>query len=204
MATPYRAAAFGCLGLLALAPVAHASPQDRDEAPRYSRHVAPLFSKLGCNGGACHGAVKGQNGFRLTLFGADPALDHERLVREISGRRLNFIVPQNSLLLLKATGEVAHGGGKRTEIGSPEFNVLRRWIAAGAPLDNVDKSRLKQLTITPSQHTAKPGESYRLKVEATFADGSRADVTQLCSYETMDKAVAVVDRDGNVRVNGPG
>lgn len=170
----------------------------------FSRHVTALFSKLGCNGGACHGAVKGQNGFRLSLFGADSALDHERVLRDVAGRRLNFNDPVNSLLLLKATGEVSHGGGKRMEVGSSEYELLRRWILRGAPLDNVEKSRLKKLTITPAQHTAKPGENYRLKVEASFADGSVADVTHLCSYETMDRAVAVVERDGQVHVKSAG
>src|SRR6266513_1877510 len=69
--------------------------------PRFSRHVVPLFSRLGCNAGACHGAVKGQNGFRLSLFGADPGLDHARLLREFGGRRLNLADPDASLLLLK-------------------------------------------------------------------------------------------------------
>ena len=55
--------------------------------PLFSRHVVPVFSRLGCNAGSCHGAVKGQNGFRLSLFGADPAADHARLLREASGRR---------------------------------------------------------------------------------------------------------------------
>src|SRR3954470_15637779 len=81
--------------------------------PLFSRHVVPLFSRLGCNAGGCHGAVKGQNGFRLSLFGADPAADHDRLVREAAGRRLNHFAPETSLLLLKATGEAPHEGGKR-------------------------------------------------------------------------------------------
>ena len=170
----------------------------------FSRQVTAVFSKLGCNSGGCHGAVNGQNGFRLTLFGADPGLDHERLLREAGGRRLNFNAPERSLLLLKATGNVSHGGGQRMEVGSAEYDLLRRWIAAGAPLDNVEKSRLKKLTITPPQYTAKPGQSYRLKVEASFADGSVADVTHLCTYETMDRAVAIVDRDGQVHVKSSG
>src|SRR3954470_22130616 len=81
--------------------------------PLFSRHVVPLFSRLGCNAGACHGAVKGQNGFRLSLFGADPAADHDRRRREANGRRLNHFSPEASLLLMKATGEAAHEGGKR-------------------------------------------------------------------------------------------
>ena len=175
-----------------------------DDVPQFSRHVAAIFSKLGCNGGACHGAVKGQNGFSLSLFAARPELDHERLVRDVGGRRLNFNDPERSLLLLKATGSIAHVGGKRMEVGSTEYELIRRWIAAGAPLDDVAKSRLVKLSITPGENTAAVGSNYRLKVEASFADGSRDDVTALCAFESMDRAVAVVDRNGEVSLKGPG
>src|SRR5580658_1095859 len=180
-----------------------ASAQDAD-APRFSRHVSAIFSKLGCNGGTCHGAVKGQNGFRLTLFAAEPALDHERMLREFAGRRLNINDPDSSLLLLKATGQASHGGGKRMELGSPEYATLRRWIAGGAKLDAVDKSRLTKLRVTPAEQTAKVGDRYRLKVEATFADGTSEDVTQVCSYESLDRQVASVDRNGQVEIHGSG
>ena len=161
-------------------------------APRYSRHVAAVFSKLGCNSGGCHGAVKGQNGFRLTLFGADTALDHGRLLREFGGRRLDFQTPASSLLLLKATGQASHGGGKRLDVGSAEYEMLRRWIAMGATLDALEQSRVTRLHVTPTEHTGRPGESYALRVEATFADGSREDVTRLCSFESLDKHVATI------------
>jgi hypothetical protein len=172
--------------------------------PRFSRHVSAIFSKLGCNGGTCHGAVKGQNGFRLTLFAADPALDHERLVREVAGRRLNVNDPDASLLLLKATGQANHGGGKRIEVGSPEYSTLRRWIAGGAKLDAVEKSRLTNLRVTPAEQTVKIGDRYRLKVEATFADGTKEDVTPICSFESLDRQVASVERDGEVTIQGTG
>jgi hypothetical protein len=175
-----------------------------DETPRFSRDVAAVFSKLGCNGGACHGAVNGQNGFRLTLFGANPALDHERLLREVGGRRVNLGDPARSLLLLKATGEIAHAGGKRMEVGNADYEIVRGWLTAGAPLDAIAGSQVKKLNVTPASHTAKLGERFPLKVEATFADGSIADVTRLCSYETMDRAVALVDRDGVVQIQGAG
>src|SRR5262249_3624535 len=158
-----RPVALSLLAMFLLAPPVQA----QDDAPRFSRHVAAVFSKLGCNSGGCHGAVKGQNGFRLALFGADPALDHKRLLREFGGRRLNLQSPDASLLLLKATGQVSHGGGKRMQAGSAEYNMLRRWIAAGAKLDAVAKSRLTRLKVAPAEHTAKPGETYPLKVEPT-------------------------------------
>ncbi|MBL8792662.1 MAG: DUF1549 domain-containing protein, partial [Planctomycetia bacterium] len=194
----------GLAGWFALAPLARAEAQNDEETPRFSRHVTAIFSRLGCNGGTCHGAVQGQNGFKLSLFAATPGLDHERLLREATGRRLNLEDPDASLLLLKATGQVAHEGGKRMDVGSPEFKLLKRWIAAGGPGDNLAESRVTQLKITPAEHSTKPGERYRLKVEAKFADGQTEDVTQLCSYESLDRAVALVSPSGEVQANGVG
>lgn len=159
---------------VALAPAARA-----DDSPSYQRHVSALFSRLGCNGGTCHGAVRGQNGFRLSLFGADPAGDHDRLPREFGGRRLNLADPAASLLLRKATGEAEHGGGVRLRRDSFEYGVLRRWIAAGAPIDA--PARVKELRVTPAESVAKPGDGYPLKVEAVFTDGRTEDVTAYCS-----------------------
>jgi len=181
-----------------------ASVSEANDVPLYSRDVAAVFSKLGCNSGGCHGAVNGQNGFRLTLFSGNPAIDHERLLREVGGRRVNFNDPARSLLLLKATAEIAHAGGKRMEVGNRDYEIVHGWIAAGAPLDVVAKSHLKKLTVTPASHTAKPGERFALKVGASFADGTAQDVTRLCAFETMDRGVAVVDRDGIVQIKGTG
>lgn len=171
-------------------------------APSYQRHVAALFGKLGCNGGTCHGAVKGQNGFRLSMFSADPSGDHERLLRDAATRRLNFVNPQQSLLLLKGAGQVPHGGGSRMQVGSADYEILRKWIAAGAIADDSSAARLKSLRITPDERVMKAGESYRLRVEAEFADGTREDVTSFCSFESLDRAVATVDANG--LVNGVG
>src|SRR5262245_57276626 len=124
-----------------------AAPLPGQGTPSYQRHVSALFSRLGCNGGTCHGAVKGQNGFKLSLFGADPTLDHERLLREFGARRLNLHDPAASLLLLKATGQVAHQGGKRMAVGSFEYEVFHRWIAAGALTDPPGSSRVQELSV---------------------------------------------------------
>ncbi len=172
---------------------------DEVAEPRFSRHVTPLFSRLGCNSGACHGAVKGQNGFRLTLFGADPALDHARLVREYSGRRLNFQNPDASLLLLKATGQIPHEGGKRLDAASAEYRLLRQWIAAGAPLDRPESSAAPRLTVSLASHSLKLGERVRLQVKATFPDQTTEDVTAFCSFETRDGTLAQVDALGHVK-----
>src|SRR5439155_22194571 len=101
-----------------------AAGTEPEETPRFNRHIVPVLARLGCNsGGACHGTVLGQGGFRLSLFGGQPALDHERLTREVGARRLSPLPPDQSLILLKATGQVSHGGGKRTEVGSNDYEV---------------------------------------------------------------------------------
>lgn len=187
--------------LLPLSTLCAAEPAD---APLFSRHVVPLFSRLGCNAGSCHGAVQGKNGFRLSLFGVEPALDHQRLLREAGGRRLNFQDPDASLLLLKATCKAAHEGGQRLTADSAEYQALRRWIAAGGPLDRPEQGQVRRLTVAPTSQTLKPGEEARLRVEATFADGSVEDVTALCSFESRDQSVASVDRGGRVRSVGAG
>src|SRR5262249_5638779 len=152
--------------------------------PQFSRHIEGVLSRLGCNGGACHGAVKGQAGFRLSLFAGDPVFDHEQIVRQYAGRRINLWHPESSLVLQKATGQVRHEGGKRTEVGSSDYELLRRWIAAGAPLDSPDKSKTTRLHVEPAEHVGKVGERYALKVRAHFADSSSEDVTHLCSFES--------------------
>ncbi len=170
--------------------------------PRFSRHVAPLFSRLGCNAGACHGAVKGQNGFRLTLFSADPALDHDRLLHEGSGRRINRLDPDSSLLLLKATARVSHEGGRRMAADGSEYRLIRDWITNGAVLDPPVK--VTSLTVTPTSRTAKVGERYPLKVQAVFADDSKEDVAAFCTFEVRDRQVAIVDAAGRVTATGVG
>ncbi len=170
----------------------------------FSRHVVPTLSRLGCNAGLCHGRVRGEGGLRLSLFGADAKLDHVQLTKELAGRRVNAANPDASLMLLKATGQVSHGGGTRTPQGSPEYQLLRDWIAGGAALDPPAESQVTQLTIEPAERLAKPGETYALLVTATFADGDVADVTGLCTFETRDEAVASVDALGQVAVAGIG
>jgi hypothetical protein len=172
--------------------------------PSYQRHVVALFSRLGCNGGTCHGAVKGQNGFRLSLFGADPSSDHDQMLRGLGGRRVNRNDPARSLLLLKATGQADHGGGVRLRPGSFEHQVLHRWLAAGAPADPLEPSKVTDLRVTPAEHVTRPGESYRLRAEAHFADGTAEDVTPYCSFQSLDAATASVDASGQVSVRLPG
>lgn len=183
-----------------------AAPAHSAEAnePLFARHVVPVFSKLGCNSGGCHGMVQGRGGFRLSLFGANPATDHDGLIHEFGGRRLNVLEPDSSLLLLKATGSAPHEGGRRTTVGSADYRLLHRWIAGGARLDDVQKSAIKRMTVAPATRTAKPKDRFSLKATAEFVDGSKEDVTHLCFFEAQNREVANVDASGNVEVLGVG
>src|SRR6476620_11532992 len=97
----------------------------------FERHVVSLFGRAGCNTGACHGSFQGKGGLRLSLFGYEPARDFRALTRDAEGRRVNTHDPDNSLLLLKATGQVPHGGGRPIAPDSWQYEVLRGWIAGG-------------------------------------------------------------------------
>jgi hypothetical protein len=178
-------------------------PASADEVS-YHKHVAALFSKLGCNSGTCHGAVRGQNGFRLSLFGADPLSDRDRMLKEAGGRRLDLNDPEASLLLRKASGQVAHQGGKRLAVGSWEYELLRKWIAAGAPADDAAGAQTKELRIQPGEQAVKPGETLSIRVEARFTDGKTEDVTKFCSFQSLDPQVASVDPTGRVEGKGVG
>ena len=81
--------------------------------------VMPVFMRAGCNTGSCHGAARGKDGFRLSLFGFDPDGDHYRLTREMSGRRVNLALPAESTARSRRRpARCQHTGGKRFEPAS--------------------------------------------------------------------------------------
>ncbi len=175
------------MGALLLLGAARVCAADSGPSPGFTRHVEAVFSRLGCNGGTCHGAVKGQNGFKLSLFGGDPASDHDRLLREFAGRRLNLLEPDASLLLLKATGQVAHQGGKRMSVGSPEYEILRRWIAAGAAAD------------PPERGPGHPARASRRPSKRS----SRDDLPPACRGDLRRRRGRGCDRPLLLRIAGP-
>jgi hypothetical protein len=174
--------------------------------PRWSfrNHVLPVLTKSACNSGACHGAAAGKGGLRLSLRGYDPDSDHAALTRQALGRRVVKTEPGRSLMLLKPTGQVPHGGGVRFEKGSLEYRVLSEWIADGAPPARSDDPILQSLEVTPTEATLKVGESAAIRVRAHFSDGRVEDVTRWAKYGASDAGVVVVDDNGLVRVQGSG
>jgi hypothetical protein len=165
----------------------------------FANHIVPVFTKLGCNGGGCHGKSGGQNGFALSLLGFVPELDYQTLVKENRGRRLLPASPEHSLLLLKATGQIAHGGGKRMDTDSDEYKLIRRWIASGTPYGKPEDPVVTRITIYPEHRMLTRNNRQQFAVYAHYSDGAVQDVTQRAQYESNDQEVAVVDGAALVR-----
>jgi hypothetical protein len=170
----------------------------------FRNHVVPVMTKIGCNSGACHGAAAGKNGFRLTLRGYDPELDYLTLTRQAAARRINRVEPANSLMLLKPTMAVSHGGGRRFAVGSLEYQTIAQWIASGAPAPAEWDPVLTRLEIWPSRARLEVGSEQRMLVRAHFSDGHAEDVTRWAKFSTTDEGIAGVDDKGTVKVRGPG
>jgi hypothetical protein len=164
----------------------------------FANQVVPVFTKLGCNSGGCHGKASGQNGFHLSLLGFEPDVDYAALTMEARGRRVSPSAADNSLLLQKATGQVAHGGGKRMEIGSDEYKLLRRWIAGGTALGDKSDPTITRISIFPESRILARNSRQQLAVFAHYDDGHTEDVTRLAQYESNDPEVAAVDGAGLV------
>jgi hypothetical protein len=163
--------------------------------------VVPVMTKSGCNMGVCHAkAGGGQNGFQLSLFGFEPAEDFEHLVLEGRGRRLSLVSPDQSLLLMKASGQIKHGGGVRLAKSSKGYEQIRDWIAQGASIDSPSSPKLVRLEIEPNKATLKLQQNQQLKALARFSDGSVRDVTSQALFESNDKAMAEVNENGLVNV----
>src|SRR5262249_40033851 len=122
----------------------------------FVNQVIPMMTKVGCNSGACHGALAGKGGFKLSLGGYDPQTDHFVMTRQAVGRRVDPVEPNRSLLLLKPTLSIPHGGGRKIEVGSREFQILADWIASGAPGPRKEDPELRRLEIQPTQAILKP------------------------------------------------
>ncbi len=165
----------------------------------FPNQIVPLFTKLGCNSGGCHGKASGQNGFRLSLLGFEPNVDFEALVKEARGRRVFPAAPERSLVLLKATATVPHGGGKRMELSSHEYKLIKRWISAGMPYGKPDDPVVTQIVVNPPQRILARGTEQQVTVTAHYSDGSTEDVTRHTQYESNETEVAVVDNGGIVR-----
>jgi hypothetical protein len=167
--------------------------------------VMPVFSKAGCNTGSCHGAARGKDGFRLSLFGFDPEGDYHRLTREINGRRINLALVHESLILDKGAGRVPHTGGTRFDDKSELYQTIVRWLEAGAPMDPAEIARPIGIEIYPRNAVLDgKGTTQRLTVRAKYSDGTDRDVTGLAYFMTSNEQSAAVSQEGIVTAGDRG
>lgn len=162
----------------------------------FENQIIPILTRFGCNMSGCHGKAEGQNGFRLSVFGFDPEADYQAIVQEGFGRRVFPGVPENSLLLLKATGAVPHGGGVRLDPSRPEYVRLKNWIAAGMPFGSADDPRVDRIEVHPAEGLLGFDQQQPLRVTAFWSDGQREDVTALATWQTNSESLAQVDENG--------
>ena len=169
----------------------------KDRPISFKLDVMPIFLRNGCNQGGCHGAARGKDGFRLSLFGFDPDGDHYRLTRELNGRRINLAIPEESLLVEKSIGKVPHTGGQKFAVGEQYYNDLVRWVDAGGPQDPAGIATPVSVDLFPKTALLDgKGSTQQLIVRAKYSDGSERDVTSLALFLSSN------DSSGKVSPNG--
>lgn len=172
----------------------------------FATEVAPVFSRHGCNGSNCHGALNGQNGFKLSLFGYDPVTDYEAVVHQDGGRRINLESPQDSLLLQKPTFALAHGGGRLLDQDGFDYGVLLKWVREGAARSAGNATRLQRIEVFPGDFAVLDGVGKRQQIVVVghFSDGSEEDLTNRVRYSTTNDLILGVSPAGMVTAMGTG
>lgn len=175
-----------------------------ERTPSFRNELVPIFTRFGCNSGACHGALAGKGGLKLSLRGYDPDTDHFVLTRQALGRRVDLHEPAKSLLLMKPTFAVNHGGGRKLEVDAPEFTILANWITRGAPGPQPRDASIQRLEVFPPASRLKPKDKLQILVRATYSDGTSRDVTRWARFSSSEDLVANVSEDGVATVLGHG
>ncbi|MEO2007045.1 MAG: DUF1549 and DUF1553 domain-containing protein [Pirellulaceae bacterium] len=170
----------------------------KDVPVSFPGKVVPIFTKYGCNGGGCHGKSGGQNGFSLSLLGFEPTEDYEYLVKEGRGRRVFPAAPEQSLLLLKTSANLPHGGGHRIATTDPAYSILRRWIEQGMPYGSEDDPVVTHIDVHPAERLMQRQSNQQIVVVAHYSDGSTEDVTRMTQFDSNDTEMAEVSAKGLV------
>jgi hypothetical protein len=175
-----------------------------DVPVNFAREIVPVLTRAGCNQGACHGAQHGRGGFKLSLLGFDPVFDYSQIVQSAEGRRVVVSDPERSILLLKPTLTMEHGGGERFKVQSRSYNLLKRWLEDGVPEPNPRDPIVTRVEVWPARRLMVPGEEQQILVRATWEDGRSEDVTATAQFDSLNDAVAAVTPAGLVMAKGKG
>lgn len=178
-----------------------AKAADADAPISFELDIQPILTSRGCNSGPCHGKARGQNGFQLSLFGFDSDFDYDALSKNARGRRVFPASAERSLLLQKGTAQLPHGGGQRIELNSPEYDTLKRWIAAGLPRRIENEPTVVRVEVTPREKFLQPSEAAQLVVTAFYSNGTQRDVTRLSQFQSNESGVVSVNSAGMMKAS---
>lgn len=171
----------------------------------FKNDVVPVLSKTGCNAGSCHGSARGKDGFQLSLYGFDPEGDYHRLTREMLGRRIDVAIPDDCLLINKATGAVPHSGGTLFSRDSAYYKTMLEWLETGALKDPGEVLKVLSVELYPNAGVLNgSGATQQLTVLARYADGTTRDVTSLAYFSTSNDNSASVSQTGVVEAKNRG
>src|SRR5436853_2110584 len=193
---PVLSGARVALVLLAAVPLA------AGDKPKLSfvKDIVPIFTKSGCANSNCHGSIRGQAGFKLSLFGYEPQLDYQAIVKDQDRRRIDRKNPDQSLILRKPTFTIPHGGGERFKVGSLEYNGIVEWIQQGAEYDTPGAPKLQSLRVSPEELLLTGLDSRgKITVTGEYTDGAKVDLTNKVQYTPNDESVAEVSPAGEIK-----
>ena len=180
----------------------------------FARDVDGIFTKRGCNTRDCHGGIKGQGGLKLSKNALHPREDYRWVVEggtyqvlsaESKGPktpRIDLKDPAKSLLLLKPTMAVAHGGGERFEEDSSDYETILNWIRAGAPYGKEGEEQgiaIERVEVFPGQSVLDGNGRQQLLITAHLSNGRKEDITDQVLYVSNDPKVVKVNEAGLVR-----
>ena len=177
---------------------------DKPFEVEFTNHVQSILARNSCNMGACHGALAGKGGFKLSLRGYDPATDYFNMTRQDGGRRIERSSPEISLLLAKPSGALEHKGGLRLPPDSGDYAMLLKWISSGARGPQSEEPKLDHLEVFPGAAKLQRGNQQQILVRAHYSNGRIEDVTRWAKFTSTDESVATVDEFGTAKVVGPG
>ncbi|MFM7932046.1 MAG: hypothetical protein ACKO9Q_30400, partial [Pirellula sp.] len=120
----------------------------------------------------------------MSLWGSDPKSDYKQIVQAFDSRRIRYNAPEESLLIAKPSGRIAHEGQVRFEPDSLTAEILARWIQAGTPYG--DPADIDQLMISADRVLGtEQAVEYRLSTSAASSVSGRfLDATHNTTWET--------------------
>jgi hypothetical protein len=179
-------------------------PERRHELS-FVNDIVPIFTRADCANSNCHGSVRGQKGFKLSLFGSDPDLDYDAITKNSEGRRIDRAHPANSLVLRKPVMQEPHGGGQRFKVNSADYNAMLEWLRKGAPFDAPGQARLRSLKVYPPEwRMVGVGTQIQVVAVGEYNDGSVRDLTQVVRFSSNIAPIAAVKPDGTITAESVG